>query len=62
MFSKMSEPNKGVLFAVIAHLFWGGMAPLFGFAAPCKPMGDCREPRRVERAHRGARCVAFGFV
>ena len=27
----MSETQKGVLFCVIAHLFWGGMAPYFGF-------------------------------
>jgi len=27
----MSESQKGVLFCVIAHLFWGGMAPYFGF-------------------------------
>lgn len=27
----LSEPQKGVLFCVIAHLFWGGMAPYFGF-------------------------------
>jgi chloramphenicol-sensitive protein RarD len=27
----MSEAQKGVLFCVIAHLFWGGMAPYFGF-------------------------------
>lgn len=26
----MSESQKGVLFCVIAHLFWGGMAPYFG--------------------------------
>lgn len=27
----MSEAQKGILFCVIAHLFWGGMAPYFGF-------------------------------
>lgn len=27
----LSESQKGVLFCVIAHLFWGGMAPYFGF-------------------------------
>jgi chloramphenicol-sensitive protein RarD len=27
----MSESQKGILFCVIAHLFWGGMAPYFGF-------------------------------
>jgi hypothetical protein len=31
MIAKISEPNKGVLFAVIAHLFWGGMAVYFNF-------------------------------
>ncbi len=38
MFSKLSEPNKGVLFAVIAHLFWGGMAVYFGFMRHINPM------------------------
>ena len=38
MFSKLSEPNKGVLFAVIAHLFWGGMAIYFGFMRHINPM------------------------
>jgi chloramphenicol-sensitive protein RarD len=38
MFSKLSEPNKGVLFAVIAHLFWGGMAPYFGLMRQIDPM------------------------
>ena len=37
MFSKMSEPNKGVLFAVIAHLFWGGMAPYLGLLRHVNP-------------------------
>lgn len=27
----MSESQKGIMFCVIAHLFWGGMAPYFGF-------------------------------
>ncbi len=27
----LSESQKGILFCVIAHLFWGGMAPYFGF-------------------------------
>ncbi|NMD08845.1 MAG: EamA family transporter RarD [Phyllobacteriaceae bacterium] len=27
----LSESQKGVLFCIIAHLFWGGMAPYFGF-------------------------------
>lgn len=38
MLSKLSEPNKGVLFAVIAHLFWGGMAVYFGFMRHINPM------------------------
>ena len=38
MFSKLSEPNKGVLFAVIAHLFWGGMAVYFGLIRHINPM------------------------
>ena len=38
MFAKMSEPNKGVLFAVIAHLFWGGMAPYLGLLRHINPM------------------------
>jgi chloramphenicol-sensitive protein RarD len=36
--SKLSEPNKGVLFAVIAHLFWGGMAVYFGLLRHINPM------------------------
>ena len=27
----LTEQHKGVLFAVIAHLFWGAMAVYFGF-------------------------------
>jgi chloramphenicol-sensitive protein RarD len=38
MIAKMSEPNKGVLFAVIAHLFWGGMAVYFGLIRHINPM------------------------
>jgi chloramphenicol-sensitive protein RarD len=38
MFAKLSEPNKGVLFAVIAHLFWGGMAVYFGLLRHINPM------------------------
>jgi chloramphenicol-sensitive protein RarD len=38
MLSKLSEPNKGVLFAVIAHLFWGGMAVYFGLMRHINPM------------------------
>jgi chloramphenicol-sensitive protein RarD len=38
MYSKLSEPNKGVLFAVIAHLFWGGMAVYFGLMRHINPM------------------------
>jgi len=38
MLSKLSEPNKGVLFAIIAHLFWGGMAVYFGFMRHINPM------------------------
>ncbi len=38
MFSKLSEPNKGVLFAVIAHLFWGGMAVYFGLMRHINPV------------------------
>jgi chloramphenicol-sensitive protein RarD len=38
MLSKLSEPNKGVLFAVIAHLFWGGMAVYFGLLRHIVPM------------------------
>jgi chloramphenicol-sensitive protein RarD len=28
--NSLSSQNKGVVFCVIAHLFWGGMAPYFG--------------------------------
>lgn len=38
MLSKLTEPNKGVLFAVIAHLFWGGMAVYFGLMRHINPM------------------------
>ena len=38
MLNKFSEPNKGVLFAVIAHLFWGGMALYFGLIRHINPM------------------------
>lgn len=38
MLSKLTEPNKGVLFAVIAHLFWGGMAVYFGLIRHINPM------------------------
>jgi chloramphenicol-sensitive protein RarD len=38
MLSKLSEPNKGVLFAVIAHLFWGGMAVYFGLMRHINPI------------------------
>ncbi len=38
MLSKLSEPNKGVLFAVVAHLFWGGMAVYFGFMRHINPV------------------------
>lgn len=38
MITKLSEPGKGVLFAVIAHLFWGGMAVYFGFMRHINPM------------------------
>lgn len=38
MFAKMTEANKGVLFAVIAHTFWGGMAIYFGFMRHINPM------------------------
>jgi chloramphenicol-sensitive protein RarD len=38
MLSKLSEPNKGVLFAIIAHLFWGSMAVYFGFMRHINPM------------------------
>ena len=38
MLSKLSEPNKGVLFAVIAHMFWGGMAVYFGLIRHINPM------------------------
>jgi chloramphenicol-sensitive protein RarD len=38
MYSKLSESNKGVLFAVIAHLFWGGMAVYFGLMRHINPM------------------------
>lgn len=38
MFAKLSEPNKGVLFAIIAHLFWGGMAVYFGLLRHINPM------------------------
>lgn len=38
MYAKLSEPNKGVVFAVIAHLFWGGMAVYFGLIRHINPM------------------------
>jgi chloramphenicol-sensitive protein RarD len=38
MYAKLSEPNKGVIFAVIAHLFWGGMAVYFGLIRHINPM------------------------
>ena len=38
MLKNLSEPNKGVLFAVIAHLFWGGMAVYFGLIRHINPM------------------------
>lgn len=38
MLSKMSESNKGVLFAIIAHLFWGGMAVYFGLIRHINPV------------------------
>ena len=38
MFAKLSEPNKGVVFAVIAHLFWGGMAPYLGLLRHVNPL------------------------
>ncbi|MDE2446083.1 MAG: EamA family transporter RarD [Alphaproteobacteria bacterium] len=37
-FHRLSEPAKGVLFAVIAHLFWGGMAIYFGLIRHINPM------------------------
>jgi chloramphenicol-sensitive protein RarD len=37
-FHRLSEPNKGVLFAIIAHLFWGGMAVYFGLIRHINPM------------------------
>jgi chloramphenicol-sensitive protein RarD len=38
MYAKLSETNKGVIFAVIAHLFWGGMAVYFGLIRHINPM------------------------
>lgn len=38
MLKNLSEPNKGVLFAVIAHLFWGGMAVYFGLIRHINPL------------------------
>ena len=38
MLKNLSEPNKGVIFAVIAHLFWGGMAVYFGLIRHINPM------------------------
>ena len=38
MLKNLTEPNKGVLFAVIAHLFWGGMAVYFGLIRHINPM------------------------
>ncbi len=38
MFAKMTEANKGVLFAVIAHTFWGSMAVYFGFMRHINPL------------------------
>lgn len=38
MYGKLTETNKGVLFAVIAHLFWGGMAVYFGLIRHINPM------------------------
>jgi chloramphenicol-sensitive protein RarD len=37
-YTNLSEPHKGVLFAIIAHLFWGGMAVYFGLIRHINPM------------------------
>ncbi len=38
MLKSLSEEHKGVLFAVIAHLFWGGMALYFGLLRHIVPL------------------------
>ena len=38
MFSSLTEEKKGVIYAVIAHLFWGGMAIYFGLMRHISPM------------------------
>ena len=38
MLKNLSEPNKGVLLAIMAHLFWGGMAVYFGLIRHINPM------------------------
>lgn len=38
MIKSLNEEHKGVLFAVIAHLFWGGMALYFGLLRHVLPI------------------------
>lgn len=38
MFKSLNEEHKGVLFAIIAHLFWGGMALYFGLLRHVMPV------------------------
>jgi chloramphenicol-sensitive protein RarD len=38
MIKSLNEEHKGVLFAIIAHLFWGGMAIYFGFMRHIEPV------------------------
>ena len=37
-YHRLSESNKGVIFAIIAHLFWGGIAVYFGLIRHINPM------------------------
>lgn len=38
MIKSLNEEHKGVLFAIIAHLFWGGMAVYFGLLRHVMPL------------------------
>ena len=38
MIKSLSEEHKGVVFAIIAHLFWGGMAIYFGLLRHVMPL------------------------
>ncbi len=41
----LTAAEKGVLYAVLAHLTWGAMAVYFGFMSPYQPGGNRRAPR-----------------